>query len=396
MGGCNFTSDSSAVGNISISDFKMKNMIGKGGFGEVWRVQRKGTKKLFALKEMNKAKIVQKNSVPSILNERELLAQLKHPFIINMHYAFQDKLNLYIVTDLIEGGDLRYHMRTRKLFTEEEAKFLIACVVAGLEYMHTNGVLHRDIKPENLLMGEDGYVRIADMGISRMWTPDNANDTSGTPGYMAPEIMWRQNHGVAVDYYALGIIAYELMIGKRPYTGKDRKEIRDNVLKEQAVIKKSMIPEGWSIEAADFINKLIQRKPANRLGLNGSEEVKQHVWLKGFDWESLLDKKMKPAFLPEKRPPVKKKTLTTEEEIKLEKEKEECMQMLRRKSIQDIYKDYIFDIEQLKFQKLQEMRQKLYLKKIGKAADDDHVTTTQLAFETQHNQYVNLDKMNKE
>lgn len=114
MGGCNFRSDASAVGNISISDFKLKHMIGKGGFGEVWKVQRKGTKKMFALKEMSKAKIIKKNSVPSILNERELLAQLKHPFIINMHYAFQDKCNLYIVTDLIEGGDMRYHMRSRK------------------------------------------------------------------------------------------------------------------------------------------------------------------------------------------------------------------------------------------------------------------------------------------
>ena len=126
MGGCNFRSDASAVGNISIGDFKQKNHIGKGGFGEVWKCQRKGTKKMFALKQMNKAKIVKKNSVQSILNEREFLAQLKHPFIINMHYAFQDKMHLYIVTDLIEGGDLRYHMRSRKKFTEKESKFLIA------------------------------------------------------------------------------------------------------------------------------------------------------------------------------------------------------------------------------------------------------------------------------
>ena len=348
--------------------------------------------KMFALKEMNKAKIIKKNSVESIINERELLAQLKHPFIINMHYAFQDKNNLYIVTDLIEGGDLRYHMRTRKKFKEQESKFLIACTIAGLEYMHCNGVLHRDIKPENILMGEDGYVRLTDMGISKMWTPDNAADTSGTPGYMAPEIMCRQNHSVAVDFYALGIIAYELMIGKRPYTGKDRKEIRDAVLKEQASIKKSQIPEGWSIEAADFINKLIQRKPANRLGLNGADEIKQHIWLKGFDWDSMLEQKLDPAFFPEPRPPVKPKVLCTEEEERVEKEKQEFDDMCRRKSVQEIYKDYIFDIEQLKFQKLQEMRQKLYLKKIGKLHDDEVVTTTHNGMETQHTNYMALDK----
>ena len=123
------------------------------------------------------------------------------------------------------------------------------------------------------------------MGISRVWTPDNAHDTSGTPGYMAPEVMIRQNHGITVDYFALGIIAYEFMYGKRPYLGKNRKEIRDAMIEKQVHITKSDIPEGWSIEAADFINKLLQRKPANRLGLNGPAEVKNHMWFKGLDWQ---------------------------------------------------------------------------------------------------------------
>jgi len=144
-----------------------------------------------------------------------------------MFYAFADYENLYLVTDLVTGGDLRYHLSQRKRFTEEETKFFIACTLVGLEYMHSQGVIHRDIKPENLLLDQNGYVRITDMGISRVWSPDNAHDTSGTPGYMAPEVMTRQNHGISVDYFALGIITYEFMIGKRPYQGKSRKEIRD-------------------------------------------------------------------------------------------------------------------------------------------------------------------------
>ena len=106
----------------------------------------------------------------------------------------------------------------------------MACVLIGLEYMHSQGVMHRDIKPENLLLDENGYVRITDMGISRVWTPDNAQDTSGTPGYMAPEVMTRQNHGISVDYFALGVVTYEFMFGKRPYLGKSRKEIRDAII----------------------------------------------------------------------------------------------------------------------------------------------------------------------
>ena len=179
------------------------------------------------MKEMSKVRIVNKKSVNSVINERKLLAQLKHPFLINMFYAFVDFENIYLVTDLVTGGDLRYHHNKKKRFTEQQTKFFVACIIVGLEYMHGNGVIHRDIKPENLLLESNGYVRITDMGISRIWTPDNAHDTSGTPGYMAPEVMCRQNHGVQVDYFALGVIAHEFMLGRRPYTGKTRKDIRD-------------------------------------------------------------------------------------------------------------------------------------------------------------------------
>lgn len=154
------------------------------------------------------------------MNERNLLAKLKHPFIINMHYAFEDRDRLYIITDLINGGDIRYHIKRKKLFNEIELKFIVAWTVTALEYMHTNGVIHRDIKPENLLFGEDGFVSITDLGISTIWNEENWNESSGTPGYMAPEVMAKQNHGIAVDYYGLGITWYEIIMGKRPYGGK--------------------------------------------------------------------------------------------------------------------------------------------------------------------------------
>jgi serine/threonine protein kinase len=185
--------------------------------------------KLYAMKEMSKARILGKRSVTSVMNERKLLNRLKHPFLVNMCYAFQDRANLYLVMDYLNGGDLRYHIGIRHKFTEQETKFIIQCLVIGLEYMHNNAVIHRDIKPENLVLDSNGYVRLTDMGIARIWTKDNAKETSGTPGYMAPEVMCRQNHSFVADYFAVGVIGYEMMMGKRPYVGKSRKEIRDHI-----------------------------------------------------------------------------------------------------------------------------------------------------------------------
>ena len=189
-------------------------VLGKGGFGKVWKVCLKKTKKQYALKEMYKAKIIDKKSEKSIKYERELLGVLKHPFIVNMHYAFQDFDNLYLVMDLLSGGDLRYHISRHKRFSEEQTRFFIACIILGLEYLHVNNTIHRDIKPENLVLDEKGYVRITDFGIAKLLQKENSSETSGTPGYMSPEVMCAQNHTFMVDYFALGVIAYEFMNGR--------------------------------------------------------------------------------------------------------------------------------------------------------------------------------------
>lgn len=116
--------------------------------------------------------------------------------------------------DLLNGGDLRYHISKYRRFSEEQTKFFIACIVHSLEYIHNNSIIHRDIKPENLVFDDKGYLKVTDFGIARIWNPENSKETSGTPGYMAPEVMCRLNHGVAADYFAVGVIGYECMMGK--------------------------------------------------------------------------------------------------------------------------------------------------------------------------------------
>mmetsp|Transcript_40970 Transcript_40970/g.36317 ORF Transcript_40970/g.36317 Transcript_40970/m.36317 type:complete len:193 (+) Transcript_40970:349-927(+) len=190
MGNCNFRPEVQETNTvISKQNFNFHYVVGRGGFGKVWRVETKKTKTLYAMKEMSKSKVITKRSVNSVMNERNLLSSIRHPFLVNMLYAFQDRENLYLVMDLMNGGDLRYHVSRHRRFTETQTKFFVACVVSGLEYLHMNGIIHRDIKPENLVLDNRGYVRITDLGIARVWRPDNSSDTSGTPGYMAPEVM---------------------------------------------------------------------------------------------------------------------------------------------------------------------------------------------------------------
>ena len=162
---------------------------------------------------MQKVKVIDKKSEQSIKYERELLSRLHHPFIVNMHYAFQDYDNLYLVLDLLLGGDLRYHVSRLRKFSEEQTRFFIACIILALEYIHSKRVIHRDIKPENLVFDDKGYVHITDFGIAKIFSSRNSNETSGTPGYMAPEVMRGQNHSHAVDFFAVGVIGYEFMLG---------------------------------------------------------------------------------------------------------------------------------------------------------------------------------------
>ena len=285
---------------LNKNNFKFLYVIGKGGFGRVWKIQSKKTKVKYALKEMSKLKIIDKKSEKSINSEREFLSKLNHPFIVNMHYAFQDKDNLYLVMDLLNGGDLRFHISRYRKFSEEQTRFFIANMVYALEYIHENNVIHRDIKPENLVLDEKGYVRITDFGIAKENMPDNSSETSGTPGYMAPEVMKSRNHSFPVDFFAIGIIGYEFMTGSRPYCGKNRKEIKEQMLSKAAVINEENIPKGWSQESADFINHLLERKESKRLGFkDGAKELMRHHWLKYYPWDELKSKTLLAPFIPD-------------------------------------------------------------------------------------------------
>ena len=337
--------------SISKINFNFMYVIGKGGFGKVWKVQYKKTKETYALKEMSKLKIIDKKSEKSINSEREFLSILNHPFIVNMHYAFQDRDNLYLVMDMLSGGDLRYHISRYRRFSEEQTRFFIACMVYTLEYIHGNNVIHRDIKPENLVLDNKGYVRITDFGIAKENLPDNSSETSGTPGYMSPEVMRGKNHSFPVDYFAIGVIGYEFMIGKRPYYGKNRKEIKEQMLSIQAFIKKDDLRQGWSPESADFINKLLVRKVDGRLGSKGgASEMKEHPWLKYYPWKELENKTLPAPFIPEKKDNFDKRYCESIDKIS-EETKLRYEEILVKESYNVCFKDFYYNKDEIEEKK---------------------------------------------
>ena len=244
-------------------------------------------------------KILDSQNLRSVKNERELLSKMNHPFIVNLHFSFQNNHYLYLVMDLLTGGDLRYHLFHKKFFFENQAKFLISCVMLGLEYCHTNLIIHRDIKPENILLDSEGYAHIADFGIA-MQQSKNSNHTSGTPSYMAPETLFGKTQTTVSDYYSLGILTYELLFGSKPYNSKNREEIKEKIRNKEIKLNiKNFHKINLSNECFDFIKKLMEKEPNKRLGfIGGVNDLKRHNWLHSIDWKSLYNFNLKTDFIP--------------------------------------------------------------------------------------------------
>ena len=254
------------------------------------------------MKQMSKAKLIEQNCYEDMIYERDLESNLDYPFLASLIFSFQDKDYIYMIHDLMSGGDLRYWYIQKKIFNEKECKFLVACIILALEYLHANKIIHRDLKPENIIFDKYGYIHIADFGIAKMLNNEPEEKLihlSGTPGYMAPETIFKEKHSYTSDFFSLGVIMYEMIFKKRPFIGKNRQEIKEKMAKTQIKIKE--IPKGWSPEIIDFINKLLLKNPEERLGNKGFSELKFHPWLRFYDWKSTYLKKEKAPFIPPKK-----------------------------------------------------------------------------------------------
>uniref|UniRef100_A0A287DD05 Ribosomal protein S6 kinase n=1 Tax=Ictidomys tridecemlineatus TaxID=43179 RepID=A0A287DD05_ICTTR len=229
--------------------------------------------------------------------ERDILAEVNHPFIVKLHYAFQTEGKLYLILDFLRGGDLFTRLSKEVMFTEEDVKFYLAELALALDHLHGLGIIYRDLKPENILLDEEGHIKITDFGLSKEAIDHDKRAYSfcGTIEYMAPEVVNRRGHTQSADWWSFGVLMFEMLTGSLPFQGKDRKETMALILKA-----KLGMPQFLSSEAQSLLRALFKRNPCNRLGagIDGVEEIKRHPFFVTIDWNKLYRKEIKPPFKP--------------------------------------------------------------------------------------------------
>ncbi|XP_011790346.1 PREDICTED: ribosomal protein S6 kinase alpha-2 isoform X4 [Colobus angolensis palliatus] len=248
------------------------------------------------MKVLKKATLKVRDRVRSKM-ERDILAEVNHPFIVKLHYAFQTEGKLYLILDFLRGGDLFTRLSKEVMFTEEDVKFYLAELALALDHLHSLGIIYRDLKPENILLDEEGHIKITDFGLSKEAIDHDKRAYSfcGTIEYMAPEVVNRRGHTQSADWWSFGVLMFEMLTGSLPFQGKDRKETMALILKA-----KLGMPQFLSGEAQSLLRALFKRNPCNRLGagIDGVEEMKRHPFFVTIDWNKLYRKEIKPPFKP--------------------------------------------------------------------------------------------------
>ncbi|KAM9817646.1 ribosomal protein S6 kinase alpha-2-like [Neosynchiropus ocellatus] len=281
------------------SQFQLLKVLGQGSYGKVFLVRKmKGVDRgqLYAMKVLKKATLKVRDRVRSKM-ERDILAEVNHPFIVKLHYAFQTEGKLYLILDFLRGGDLFTRLSKEVMFTEEDVKFYLAELALALDHLHSLGIIYRDLKPENILLDEEGHIKITDFGLSKEAIDHDKRAYSfcGTIEYMAPEVVNRRGHTQSADWWSFGVLMFEMLTGSLPFQGKDRKETMALILKA-----KLGMPQFLSPEVQSLLRALFKRNPANRLGAgpDGVEEIKRHCFFASINWNKLYRKDIRPPFRP--------------------------------------------------------------------------------------------------
>ncbi|EJD50161.1 kinase-like protein [Auricularia subglabra TFB-10046 SS5] len=308
----------------SLFFFKLKDNIGEGSFGKVRVVKHKQTKALYALKYVDKDKVIKKKAVKNTIQERNILEELKHDFIVNLRYAFQDDEVCFFVLDLMLGGDLRQHHKFEERFPEETVRFWFAELSGAIAYLHSKRVVHRDIKPDNILLDAYGHAHLSDFNIAvRFEDGQPITGVAGSVAYMAPEAFTKRGYTHAIDWWSLAVVTFELLFGPRPFKGTqlargDQRDDPEAVEHERQYVRslgwhtaEANLPSRYddlvSDRGLDIVSSMLESEQSKRLGCGlrpGREEldvIRAHPWFEGLDFETLDRKELPCSFIPDPR-----------------------------------------------------------------------------------------------
>jgi serine/threonine protein kinase len=280
---------------MQLTDFEFLRTLGTGTFGRVFLVRERKYKRYFAMKVLKKVEIVRLKQVEHIISERAILMSVDFPFIVRLYRTFQDNRSVYMLMDYIPGGELFSHLRRAGRFPSHVARWIAAEIVVTLEYLHSKNIVYRDLKPENLLLDRTGHIIITDFGFAKT-IKDRTWTLCGTPEYLAPEIIQSKGHGKAVDWWALGILIYEMLAGYPPFFDNNPFGIYEKIL-----LGKVRFPSHFDTVEKDLIQKLLVKDRALRLGnlRDGADDIKEHAWFAGIDWQVVLSKSIMGPIVPE-------------------------------------------------------------------------------------------------
>uniref|UniRef100_A0A4W5RPJ6 protein kinase C n=1 Tax=Hucho hucho TaxID=62062 RepID=A0A4W5RPJ6_9TELE len=284
---------------LCLQDFRLIAVLGRGHFGKVLLSEYKKTGSIYAIKALKKGDIVARDEVESLMCEKRIFETVNvshHPFLVNLFACFQTPEHVCFVMEYTAGGDLMMHIHA-DVFTEPRAVFYSACVVLGLQFLHDHKIVYRDLKLDNLLLDTDGYVKIADFGLCKegMGYGDRTSTFCGTPEFLAPEVLTDTSYTRAVDWWGLGVLIYEMLVGESPFPGDDEEEVFDSIVNDEV-----RYPRFLSTEAIAIMRRLLRRNPERRLGSGekDADEIKKQPFFRGLDWEALLQRKLPPPFVP--------------------------------------------------------------------------------------------------
>jgi len=276
---------------LSMAYFSIISVLGRGYFGKVMLVQNTSNGKLYAIKSIQKKSLIESRKSHTVIAERNVLMKAKHPFIVQLCFAFQTPIKFYLGLEYVSGGELFFHMKQRKSLPIDDVRLYVAEIAHALSYLHSIGIVYRDLKPENVMLDAEGHIKLTDFGLAKeLIHSDSTKTICGTSEYLAPEIILRIDYSYEVDWWSLGILMCEMLTETTPFSDKNQAKMFSDIVNSPPTF-----PAGLADDAIELISALLTKNPKNRPGFN---QIQTYRFFDGLDWEKVYNREYQPRFVP--------------------------------------------------------------------------------------------------